>query len=1235
MNRTSLIVLGVLISVSMLFGLKQENAAGRLTTNKEVVLVAGQNLMVPQNQVDQMQIAPAKQVNAMAEDGIYQAKGTNSEYNGPVSRDCDGDCWDLTHTGIDTQWYLGSGAAADTFAIAFQGAVPCVVEEAYIQWYSTGNVTAFGAMCSDEAVAATNGTCAAIDLNEGIEWTRGMADFRPIGDLMTDPTPNTIEAYDASWSTLLDLGGSFTVGDPEDLSDTPPFLIVFVKGAEDPKPLAADVFSGQSFNWFAGPWTADGSWGDGYLWGNYQSAASVDNGLIDVAVLVKVRYPWGAPIAANPATLCNTYATSDVRQVEVDLFDDVDDFGVGVGDPDQVWFHWAIDGVEQAVQTLDDAVALDVGADGNGIYGWDIDYVAGAGSVITWWVSAIDNMDLESITTETAFTIMAPMYPDADLLVVQDNDHQYYVGQYEEVLDALNVVYEVWNVKANVGIDYSVINHGWENIIMYGWGNQSLPIIADEIDPGYGVFLDNGGDLLLADQDWFYGHALDPYPTPLAFGPGDPAYDWFGIGGGMNDPDDDGVSDNGGAGDTVITSLLAGLPDFELNNGAYGTLNWSDFMYPDFATPIYQGFDTEEILGTLYEEAARGSKRACLSFTADAAVDTTEDGVVYALEPFGQYVEFFVDFFDVQSPPNTWITDGPTGTVFNDMGQEVTGMAVDYNDDTVLSVEIAYSVDGVPAAPVAMTDNGDGSWTGTIPAQEGGVTVDYYIMATDDDGTAASGGDTYFVYAPASPVLQVLNCELDPGAYPGLYYFYEASMGDLWVWPDFWVGGVNEELLSYYDIVYEINTTGTWADFSDHYDIIAAWLADGNKQYFVAGDEMFGMLTGWGDTAYGPGDFWYDMGVAFVYNDIGTNSVDPSPLYAEDGNIISGMMYTGAMDLGATLMYDPDYEIGFTNWLDGFDAAEGAIPFLWEPGMDKAVGIANVWENGNKTVVMGIDPLAINSDPYEWWGAHEYGPTIQSYEWFLIPVDTCDCADGDVDCNQNVDILDIVMIVGYILGTVEFDDCQSVSGDANGDGNVDILDVVLIVSWILGGRGDDATVASINVEDGSVSIEANGWIGGVQMELTHSADFELQLTDDAMVAEYVTDGTTTTLVVINPSEGLFSTSDEFEISNVLVATTGGYIEAGINTPSEFALSPAYPNPFNPTTNIQFALPQNTDVQVVVFDMLGRQVAELANANYAAGYYTINWNATNQSSGVYIVRMIAGEFSATQKVMLVK
>jgi hypothetical protein len=88
-------------------------------------------------------------------------------------------------------------------------------------------------------------------------------------------------------------------------------------------------------------------------------------------------------------------------------------------------------------------------------------------------------------------------------------------------------------------------------------------------------------------------------------------------------------------------------------------------------------------------------------------------------------------------------------------------------------------------------------------------------------------------------------------------------------------------------------------------------------------------------------------------------------------------------------------------------------------------------------------------------------------------------------------------------------------------------------------------------------------------------------------------------------------------------------------PVAFSLGQNYPNPFNPSTKIEFTLPKDEFVSLKVFDILGREVATLVNKNLKTGTYSVSFDASRLSSGVYFYRMDAGSFTDTKKMMVVK
>ena len=101
--------------------------------------------------------------------------------------------------------------------------------------------------------------------------------------------------------------------------------------------------------------------------------------------------------------------------------------------------------------------------------------------------------------------------------------------------------------------------------------------------------------------------------------------------------------------------------------------------------------------------------------------------------------------------------------------------------------------------------------------------------------------------------------------------------------------------------------------------------------------------------------------------------------------------------------------------------------------------------------------------------------------------------------------------------------------------------------------------------------------------------------------------------------------------------TGGVNVTNISgeVPESYSLGQNFPNPFNPRTKITFDLPNTDFVNIVVFDLLGREVVTLVNEELNAGSYEINWDATGYTSGVYYYKMTTGNFSETKRMVMLK
>lgn len=88
-------------------------------------------------------------------------------------------------------------------------------------------------------------------------------------------------------------------------------------------------------------------------------------------------------------------------------------------------------------------------------------------------------------------------------------------------------------------------------------------------------------------------------------------------------------------------------------------------------------------------------------------------------------------------------------------------------------------------------------------------------------------------------------------------------------------------------------------------------------------------------------------------------------------------------------------------------------------------------------------------------------------------------------------------------------------------------------------------------------------------------------------------------------------------------------------PTKFELSQNFPNPFNPSTKITYSVAKQTNVRIIVFDALGKQVTEMVKNDVPQGSYTVDFNGTRLGSGVYFYRLITNEFTDTKKMMLIK
>jgi len=257
--------------------------------------------------------------------------------------------------------------------------------------------------------------------------------------------------------------------------------------------------------------------------------------------------------------------------------------------------------------------------------------------------------------------------------------------------------------------------------------------------------------------------------------------------------------------------------------------------------------------------------------------------------------------------------------------------------------------------------------------------------------------------------------------------------------------------------------------------------------------------------------------------------------------------------------------------------------------------------------------------------------------------DTGGCeVNGDVNGDDILNVLDVVQIVSAIVNTTT-DELEC--ADMNADGIINVLDIVQIVGLITGGRSADATEAVIYKALDGLTFTSNGYIGGIQMVLSHNDNFQIELTDNALVTDYNTSNNQTILIVVAPeSNDIFSSFGDYQIEEIIVANSSEEVEVIIDdsildivdpNDMQFNLSTAYPNPFNPSTSFSIDIPNSGYLTVKVFNVSGQLVEVLTSGFVSTNTYDFTWNASNMATGIYVINAEFNGQSITHNVSLIK
>ena len=278
------------------------------------------------------------------------------------------------------------------------------------------------------------------------------------------------------------------------------------------------------------------------------------------------------------------------------------------------------------------------------------------------------------------------------------------------------------------------------------------------------------------------------------------------------------------------------------------------------------------------------------------------------------------------------------------------------------------------------------------------------------------------------------------------------------------------------------------------------------------------------------------------------------------------------------------------------------------------------------------------------------------------------CWAGDINMNEYpYEIADAVLFANYFIygdGVFDIDyDIQVLATDVNQDGFVlSMSDFVFLIRIILEDispkhklvPSDDLVDVTLTTQGDAVKVISNSstTIGAGLYLFRHTGEVKnLTMQTDMSVKYHDANGELRVLVYSFDGKAIPAGVTElfsFEAQNVELVQVeavdfyGSPLKSTITSkvlPTRFALLNNYPNPFNLSTNISFALPQDSKVSLKLYNIAGQLVRSFEGA-YHAGNHTIIWDGTNTrgetvASGIYFYKLVAGEYNCTKKMVLIK
>ena len=263
-----------------------------------------------------------------------------------------------------------------------------------------------------------------------------------------------------------------------------------------------------------------------------------------------------------------------------------------------------------------------------------------------------------------------------------------------------------------------------------------------------------------------------------------------------------------------------------------------------------------------------------------------------------------------------------------------------------------------------------------------------------------------------------------------------------------------------------------------------------------------------------------------------------------------------------------------------------------------------------------------------------------------------------------VDIFDVMELVDILLSDDQ-ESCGSEIADMNSDGNQNVVDIIFLVQMLLG--GDFESISSYDPGlfeidnsgiDTKISISNDSKIGGFQfttsLDEVSENDLSSLILPEGWVVEYVVNNQKINVLIFDMSgqnsvETLdlkFSSVSSNSFENIVLASGNAQqIEYTVMekateqidiSPEDYQLYSLYPNPFNPSLNIYFSISTPGITDIAIYNSNGQEVGNILRNEYLQrGNYNFSWDAGNNPSGLYFVKLENQNFSQIKKALFLK